>query len=96
MRADSGTERLLKLVPGVPVVTVESASALIGRSRARTTDAVNTLAAAGILRQRNVGRQRYRVFEATDVLDLFSGLERALESPKGDTLAAPPVSYFGR
>jgi Fic family protein len=78
VRADSGTDRLLQVLPGAPVVTVESASALIGRSKARTTDAVNALAAAGVLRQRNLGRQRYRVFEASGILDLFTRLERAL------------------
>ena len=82
VRADSGIDRLLRVLPGAPVVTVESASALIGRSKARTTDAVNALAAAGILRQRNLGRQRYRVFEATGVLDLFTGLEHALTSER--------------
>jgi hypothetical protein len=44
-----------------------------------------------VLRQRNVGRQRYRVFEATEVIALFTGLERALASPSGDTAAAPPI-----
>lgn len=91
VRAGSGVELLLRVLPGAPVVTVASASALIGRSKARTTDAVNTLAAAGILRQRDVGRRRYRVFEATDVLDLFTGLERALASPTGDTATAAPA-----
>jgi Fic family protein len=91
VRADSGTDRLLSVLPGAPIITVESASALIDRSKARTTDAVNALADAGILRQRNVGRQRYRVFEATDVLELFTDLERALASPTGDTRDAPPV-----
>jgi hypothetical protein len=81
----------LKVLPGAPLVSVESASALIGRSKARTTEAVNALAEAGILRQRNVGRQRYRVFEATDVLDLFTGLERMLASPSGDTASAAPT-----
>ena len=90
VRADSGTARLLSVLPGAPIITVGSASALIGRSKARTTDAVNALAEAGILRQRNVGRQRYRVFEATDVLDLFTDLERALASPTGDTRDARP------
>ena len=42
------------------------------------------------LRQRRVGRQRYRVFEAADVVDLFTGLERALASPTGETATAPP------
>jgi Fic family protein len=91
VRADSGTDRLLSVLPGAPIITVESASALIDRSKARTTDAVNALAEVGILRQRNVGRQRYRVFEATDVLDLFTDLERALASPTGDTRDARPV-----
>ncbi|HET6954450.1 MAG TPA: Fic family protein [Acidimicrobiales bacterium] len=91
VRANSGVDLLLGVLPGAPVVSVDSASALIGRSKARTTDAVNALRDAGILRQRNVGRQRYRVFEARDVLDLFTGLERALASPSGDTVTGRPV-----
>lgn len=91
VRANSSTALLLDVLPGVPLVSVQSASELIGRSKARTTDAMNALAGAGILRQRNVGRQRYRVFEATEVLDLFAGLERALASPSGDTRSARPV-----
>ena len=45
----------------------------------------------GILRQRNVGRQRYRVFEAAEVVELFTGLERVLASPSGDTATAAPT-----
>ncbi|MGI9017297.1 MAG: hypothetical protein ACR2HR_09385 [Euzebya sp.] len=90
VRTNSSTDLLLGVLPGAPIITVESASTLIGRSKARTTDAVNTLAEAGVLRQRNVGKQRYRVFEAADVLDLFTGLERALASPTGNTLTQPP------
>lgn len=91
IRANSSADLLLRVLPGAPIVTVESASKLIGRSKARTTDAVNALAEADVLRQRNVGRQRYRVFEATEVLDLFTGLERALASPTGDTRSDQPV-----
>ena len=91
VRADSSTDLLLRVLPGAPIVTAQSASALIGRSKARATDAVNALAEAGVLRQRNVGRQRYRVFEATEVLDLFTGLERALASPTGNTMSAQPA-----
>lgn len=82
VRANSSVELLLAVLPGAPVLTVRSAAALIGRSAARTTDAVNSLADAGVLRQRNVGKQRYRVFEATDVLGLFTGLERTLADPR--------------
>ena len=73
------------------MITVDSAARLIGRSEMRTGEAVNRLEAAGVLRQRNIGRQRYRVFEAADVVDLFAGLERALASPTGDTATAPPT-----
>ncbi len=90
IRAKSSTDLLISVLPGAPIVTVESASRLIGRSRARTTDAVRTLTEAGVLRQRNVGRQRYRVFEATDVLDVFTALERALASPTGNTMSDRP------
>jgi hypothetical protein len=43
------------------------------------------------LTQRNVGRRRYRVFEATEGLDLFTGLERALAGPTGDTQSDRPI-----
>jgi Fic family protein len=91
VRANSAVELLLDVLPGVPVITVESAARLIGRSEMRTGDAVNRLEAVGVLRQRNVGRQRYRVFEAADVVDLFTGLERALASPTGNTATASPA-----
>jgi Fic family protein len=96
VRANSAVELLLDVLPGVPVITVESAARLIGRSEMRTGEAVNRLEAAGVLRQRNVGRQRYRVFEATDVVDLFTGLERALASPTGNTAMAPPTRRVPR
>jgi hypothetical protein len=85
VRANSGVERLLQVLPGAPIITVDSATTLIGRSKARTAEAVNTLTEAGVLRQRNIGRQRYRIFEATAVFDLFTGLERALATATGDT-----------
>ncbi len=89
VRAKSSVDLLLQVLPGAPIVTVESAQALIGRSKARTADAINTLAAAGVLRQRNIGRQRSRVFEATRVLDLLTGLDRALATEAGATAAEP-------
>lgn len=90
VRANSAVELLLDLLPGAPVITVDSAARLIGRSEMRTGEAVNRLEAAGVLRQRNIGRQRYRVFEAADVVNLFTGLERSLASPTGNTATAAP------
>lgn len=62
----------------------------------RTGEAINRLEAAGVLRQRNIGRQRYRVFEAADVVELFTGLERAVASTSGDTATAAPIRRVPR
>ncbi len=91
VRANSSMDLLIRVLPGAPIVTVETAGKLIGRSKARTTDAINTLTKAGILRQRNIEKQRYRIFEAPDVFNLFTDLERSLATPSGDTKHNRPV-----
>ena len=85
VRMGSALELLLDVLPGIPLLTVESAAGLTDRSDVATGAAINRLADAGILTQRNVGRQRYRIFEAATVLELFTSLERSLASPTGDT-----------
>jgi hypothetical protein len=91
VRTDSALDLLICVLPGVPLITVESAGRLVSRSKVAASAAVNRLVDAGILVQRNVGKQRYRVFEAPDVLDLFTALERSLASPTGNTRSDPPV-----
>ena len=54
------------------------------------TPHINRLAQTGVLTERNVGKERYRVFEGTGVLELFTSLERSLASPTGNTLTSPP------
>ena len=78
VRANSSTALLVGVLPGTPIVTAETASKLIARSKDRTTEAINSLVEAGILRQRNVHKQRYRVFEAPEVVELFNDLEKML------------------
>jgi hypothetical protein len=80
---------LLAALPGIPVLTVETAATTIGRSVARTNDAVAVLLSAKVLTQGTVGR-RNRVFEASGLLDAITGLERRLASPVGDTAIAAP------
>ncbi|CAN5379880.1 hypothetical protein BH24ACT7_BH24ACT7_18230 [soil metagenome] len=91
VRKGSALELLIEILPGVPLMTVDSAARLIHRSDVAAGGAVNLLLDTGILTQRNVGKQRYRIFEAPAVLDLFTSLERALASPIGDTATEPPV-----
>lgn len=91
VRKGSALDLLLDILPGVPLMTVGSAARLINRSEVAAGATINRLAEAGILVQRNIGKQRYRILEAPGVLELFTSLERALAGPTGDTLAAPPV-----
>lgn len=89
VRARSAVDVLLRVLVGAPVVTVTSASELIGRSFVQTNEAVNRLAGAGLLRQVTVGR-RSRAFEAQDIIAAFGDLERQLASPEGDTSVSKP------
>lgn len=90
LRSDSSASLLLQRLAGTPIITVERACELTGRSRMAIGQAVKLLEAAGVLRQLNIGKQRYRVFEAVGAFDLFTGLERSLASSTGDTLTATP------
>lgn len=91
VRTGSALDLLLGVLPGVPVLSVESAARLIRRSEVAAAAAINRLVEAGVLNQRNVGKQRYRIFEAPTVLELFTLLERSLASPTGDTATGLPV-----
>jgi Fic family protein len=95
VRANSATDLLLHALPGAPIVTVASAAALIGRTFKPANDAITRLVSAGILKQVNVGR-RNRAFEAQDVIEAFTALERQLASPAGDTRTSEPARRVPR
>ncbi len=90
VRRRSAADLLLSALPGLPILTVETAATAIGRSRKRTNDAVNHLHESGVLRQGTIGR-RNRVFEVADLLDAITQFERRLASPAADTAIAPPA-----
>jgi Fic family protein len=89
VRANSAAVLLLRALPGAPLITVKSASALIERTFPAANDAIKKLMGAGILRPVKVGR-RNRAFEAPDVIEAFTALERRLASPRGDTRTSEP------
>jgi Fic family protein len=89
VRVNSAADLLVNALPGAPIVTVQSAAALIGRSEQAVNEAVRRLADAGILRKTTVGR-RNRAFEAAELIDAFTDLERRLASPEADTRFSPP------
>ena len=89
VRANSALDLLLRALPGAPVITVESAAALIGRTYKPANDAIQRMVDAGVLRQVTIGR-RNRAFEAPDVIAAFTDLERQLASPEGNTRTSKP------
>lgn len=95
VRADSATDRLLRALPGAPLITVNSAAALVGRSFTAVNQAIGRLLASGILKQTNVGR-RNRAFEAPAVIQAFTDLERQLASPDGNTRTSEPARRVPR
>jgi Fic family protein len=95
VRANSAADLLLRKLPGAPILTVQSAAELIGRSTQATNEAITRLTEAKVLSQTTVGR-RNRVFEAPEVIRAFTDLERRLASPSGDTRTAPPARRVPR
>jgi Fic family protein len=74
VRTGSAADLLIRALPGAPIVTVDGAAELIDRS---FTQAITRLTEAGVLSQVTVGR-RNRAFEAKDIINAFTDLERQL------------------
>ena len=89
VRRGSAADLLLRALPGTPWLTANTGSDLIERSFQATSQAIERLVEAGILKQVTVGR-RNRAFEAPELIEAFTALERQLASPEGETLASEP------
>jgi hypothetical protein len=90
VRANSALDLLIDALPGAPILTVSSAADLISRSFPAANAAVSRLEQAKVLTQVNVGRKN-RAFEAAEIVNAFTDLERQLASPAGDTRIDPPA-----
>lgn len=90
VRANSAADLPIKSIAAAPVLTVGGAAALVGHSYPQTNVAIERLVSAGILTQVTVGR-RNRAFEAADIINAFTDLERQLASPSGDTRTSQPA-----
>ena len=88
VRAKSTVDLLLAVLPGAPIITVKGAAALLGRSFVAVNGAIERLVAAEILRPIKAGR-RNRAFEAPEVFQAFTDLERRLASSGADTRVSP-------
>jgi Fic family protein len=89
VRKNSAIDLLLDALPGAPIITVQSGATLVGRSVQAVNEAIPRLVDARVLTQTTVGK-RNRAFEAKELIDSFTALERQLASPDGDTRSSPP------
>lgn len=90
LRAGSAAALLVERLPGMPIVTVHTVADRLGRTYKAANDAIERFVSAGILTPLS-GRRRNRAWEAREVIDAFTDLERALASPSGDTRSAAPA-----
>jgi Fic family protein len=95
IRAGSGVDLLIDALPGSPLLTVQSGADLIDRSEQAVNEAISRLVEADILTQITVGR-RNRAFEAPELIDAFTELERQLASPRGNTKFSTPTRTVPR
>ena len=95
IRRDSAARLLIESLPASPVLTVSTAAELLGRSFQAANQSVGQLMEADVLVQITVGR-RNRAFEAPELIEAFTTLERQLASPEGDTRVSGPIRYVPR
>ena len=95
VRRGSATDILLQKLTALPILTVNSAAALIGRSFLATNQAIDRLLNENILTSIRAGR-RNRAFEAPELISAFTDFERGLASPTGDTRVTPPIRRVPR
>lgn len=88
-------DQLIEDLPGTAIVTVGSASRLLGRSFEEAKESIDTLVRVRVLHKVRVGGGG-SAYEARDVLNSFTQLERRLASPKGDTHVSPPIRAVPR
>ena len=89
VRADSSLLALLARLPEMPVLTVSTAADVIRRTFPAVNRAIDALVDAKVLTPVNAG-QRNRVFEARELIDAFTALERQLASQDANTRTSPP------
>lgn len=95
VRRNSSVDLLIGALAAAPVLTTTTAADLIGRSFEATSQAIDRLVAAKVLTQVTIGR-RNRAFEAPELIEAFTALERQLASPEGDTQASAPTRRVPR
>lgn len=88
-RANSAADILLDRLLDNPVVSIESAARLTGRSYEAARNAVAALSDSGVLTQ-NARNRKSSLYVAQDVVSAFTRYERALATTSGNTADEKP------
>ncbi|MDP1915596.1 MAG: Fic family protein [Myxococcales bacterium] len=90
LRPNAAASVLLRLLPGVPIIDVQTAQELVGCSNQAARLALAQLERAGVISQLTVGR-RNRAWEAGAVFELLNTFERHLATRRGGTTRLRPA-----
>lgn len=90
LRSDASALALLDRLPATPIVTAHSVAQSLDVSFKTANDAITALLSAGVL-MKTRGGLRNRAFEARELVDAFTDLERQMASVDGDTRVSEPV-----
>lgn len=90
LRADSIEYRILRQLPGHPLLTIKVATEIFGGTTTSAAQALDNLTAAGVLTRKSIDRG-VTGYLAHDVFDVITIAERRLASTRFDTSVAPPT-----
>jgi Fic family protein len=88
-RGGSSADRIIDLLPAIPIMSVASASRELGVSDEAARTALMSLAAADVVRKITAGRYA-RAWAADDLFDLLNDFEHRLASPTGSDQTRRP------
>ena len=90
MRSDATALALLEQLPATPLVTARGVERALGVTYNAANAAIEAMVSANILTKTRAGR-RNRAFEARELVDAFTDLERQMASVDDDTRVSKPV-----
>ena len=90
MRSDATALALLEQLPATPIVTARGVERALGVTYNAANAAIEAMVSADILTKTRSGR-RNRAFEARELVDAFTDLERQMASVDDDTRVSEPV-----
>jgi Fic family protein len=80
-RADSTATRLIRALPGQPILDARTVAAMLNVSEVAARNALNALELAGVIRPIVFGKKRFRAWEAPALIALLDNFEWSMAEP---------------